>query len=207
MTKAPILFIIAKEPRLGQGKSRLARGFGSVEALRINRALHRVTQRSTQDTRWRRIVALTPDRAVKTMPFGIWPATIARIAQGRGDLGARLARIVQSARNTPIIMIGTDCPALTQRLIAAAITSAHRNGVHAIPADDGGFVLLAARRGHLLAGAFDDVRWSSAQTLADVAARLAARGQRISLSAPLADIDTPEDWLAATRARTARSCG
>lgn len=198
----PVLYVVAKAPALGRGKSRLAEGLGRVEALRINRALHRATMMLAQDVRWRTVLALTPDHAARS-GVALWPKSIMRVAQGQGDLGARLARLAHATPpRTPLVFIGTDCLSLTRAHIARALHAAKRDGVHVIPATDGGFVLLAARSRTQLVGLFDAVRWSSPHTLADVMRNAQARGQRIAAAAALSDIDEPADWRVAKRART-----
>ncbi len=203
------LIVFAKAPALGRGKSRLADGLGRVEALRINRALHAKTLAAARDQRWRTVLSVSPDRAVRGFDPRCWRAVVDRVAQGRGDLGARLARCVDAcaiaAPRAVIAIIGTDCPSLTRVHVAQSLQRAQRDGVHIIPATDGGFVLIAARRAHLLKRAFFSVQWSSPRTLADVCENLQAAGQRFSLATALADIDTPADWLAAARMRL--SCG
>lgn len=205
MTERPLVIVVAKAPALGRGKSRLAQELGVAEALRINRFLHRATIRAAIDVRWDTVLAVTPDRTVYAQYPTVWPAEISRIAQHRGDLGDRLARIAQNARDRTVAMIGTDCLVLSRTQIWRAFCAARRDGVHAIPATDGGFVLLAARRGAVLDGAFHPVRWSSAHTLGDMTNNLRARGQCISTAAPLPDVDTPADWRAAVRARISAS--
>jgi rSAM/selenodomain-associated transferase 1 len=200
----PVVIVMAKAPRLGQGKQRLAATLGACEALRINRRLHKTTLKNAADRRWRTVLSVTPASAIHVQRPTIWPAHIARIPQGLGDLGARLIRAARYAGVAPIVLIGTDCPSLTPRRIALALLAARRDGAHAIPALDGGFVLFAARSIRILPIAFANVRWSSRHTLADVCANLAAHHQRISLSEALPDIDTEADWAAFVR--KSRSC-
>jgi rSAM/selenodomain-associated transferase 1 len=200
----PLLIVMAKAPRLLQGKSRLAASLGAVEALRINRRLHAKTFQVVRDPRWRVILAASPDKATSLQLPMIWPASIPRVAQGRGDLGERLQRMARLAQFAPVAVIGSDCPELSQRRIAHAFRCALRDGAHAIPACDGGFVLLATRTRQIMRCAFEQVRWSSPHTLADVCDNLARAGQRISISAALPDIDTADDWAAF--ARKSRSC-
>lgn len=199
-----MVIVMAKAPRLLHGKSRLAQGVGAAEALRINRFLHARTLRIATDPRWRLIWAVAPDEALHWRLPGIWPARAMRRRQGGGDLGARLTRAMRAAGAAPLALIGTDCPTLTPRRIAEALDAARRDGVHAIPAEDGGFVALAARSARCLSGAFTDVRWSSAHTLNDVCSNLAKAGYRISTSAALPDIDAVADWAAFLA--TKRSC-
>lgn len=207
--RKPHIFVFAKAPALGRGKSRLADGLGRVEALRINRMLHAKAIHASGDSRFVRVLTVTPDHAVRLKGLLCWGKTGVRAAQGRGDLGRRLAKCVadfsRQAPRAPVVIVGTDCPSLTRVHIARACERARRDGVYIIPATDGGFVLIAARRAQLLEHAFSPVFWSSARTLGDVCANLVAAGQRFSLAAALADIDTPADWRAATRAPA--SCG
>jgi glycosyltransferase A (GT-A) superfamily protein (DUF2064 family) len=67
-----------------------------------------------------------------------------------------------------------------------------------IPAEDGGYVLVGARRGGLETGCFEDVAWGSAEVMAQTRQRLANRGwsagQDWREMPALWDVDTPEDF-------------
>ena len=67
-----------------------------------------------------------------------------------------------------------------------------------IPAEDGGYVLVGARRGGLETVCFDDVAWGSAQVMAQTWQQLMARGWQMhhdSREMPaLWDVDTQEDF-------------
>ncbi len=191
------LIVMAKTPRIGHGKSRLAREAGRVAAWRINRFLHAHTMRIAGDARWTVVLAVSPDRDARVRLPGVWPACVSRCAQGRGDLGARMSRAMMHARG-PVAVIGTDCPDATRRDIASAFAALRRAPVVIGAAPDGGFWILAARRGRDVAPAFRNVRWSSAHTLADVESKLRVRAVRLRT---LPDIDTLEDWRAFRRRR------
>ncbi|MDX2234627.1 MAG: TIGR04282 family arsenosugar biosynthesis glycosyltransferase [Hyphomonadaceae bacterium] len=186
------LIVMAKTPRVGQGKSRLARAAGMATAWRVNRALNARTLRVARDPRWRTVIAVSPDRDVRVRLPGVWPPDVDRRPQGRGDLGVRLARALCAARGA-VAVIGTDCPEITRADIAAAFGLLRRAPVVVGPAADGGFWILAAREGRAVARAFHGVRWSSAHTLSDLEARLHRRPARLRVRA---DIDTLEDWRA-----------
>lgn len=191
----PTLIVFAKAPRIGAGKTRLAREIGAVEALRVNRWLHAKCLRHACDPRWRTIIAATPDAAVRDASR-IWPSRLPRQAQGGGDLGARLARAL--ARHRQVAAIGVDCPDLTRARIWAAFR-ALRHAPFAIgPSVDGGFTILAARDGRAAAQAMAPVRWSSAHACADVVRNL---GGGVAMLPTLRDIDTLAD-LRAQRAAT-----
>jgi glycosyltransferase A (GT-A) superfamily protein (DUF2064 family) len=187
--RAPTLIVMARAPRIGAGKQRLAKEAGRVEAWRINRALQAKTLRAAKDPRWMTLLCVTPDAARRLTLPGVWPVGVPRIAQGAGDLGARLARAVKGRRRVAII--GADAPLLTRALIAAAFRALARARFAVGPAHDGGFWILAARRGDAAARAMRGVRWSAPETLDDVLARLPACP---ALLPALRDVDTLADW-------------
>lgn len=202
MTRKPLLIIMAKAPRLGQGKQRLAAQIGAAQALRINRSLHALTLRAAHDPRWRTLLAVAPASAVTRAAPGVWPppSTLPRIAQGQGDLGARIARCVRRARRGPVCVIGVDAPDLRRADIAAAFKALRRDSAVLGLARDGGFWLVGAQSPPRLAAAMAGVRWSTAHAGADMAARLPRPLARLRVQS---DIDTAEDWRAAQAHRAA----
>lgn len=192
--------IMAKAPRIGHGKSRLAAGLGQVEAWRINRALQAQCLRQTADLRWRRLLLVSPNRDCASAFPGVWPANLARKQQGGGDLGARLAQAFLQAPKGEIAVIGVDCPDADRGRIAELFKALAR-APHAIGmAEDGGFWGLATRKPKVAAKAFARVRWSTAYAGADMAAALG----RVAYGARLADIDTAEAWRAYCASKRSR---
>ncbi len=187
MTKA-VLIIMAKAPRVGVGKTRLAKAIGKAEAWRVNRALQARTLRISMDTRWLTLLCVTPDSAASLTLPGAWPAGVKRIAQGGGDLGARLARALGLRRR--VAVIGTDCPAISRALIAQAFAALKRAPYALGPTEDGGFWIFSARSGRDAARAMAEVRWSSEQAGADVLRNLRAR---VEMLPTLWDVDEAAD--------------
>ncbi len=186
------LIVMATAPAFGRGKTRLARGIGRTAALRINRALQSHTLRVVSRGLCVKAIAVTPDSACAARMPRVWPERIIRMKQGKGDLGARLARVMRRVRGH-VAVIGTDCPYLKPRDLAAAFKALGRAPVAVGPATDGGFWILAARRASDVTSAFAGVRWSSADTLRDLELRLPVRIARLRT---LSDIDTIDDWRA-----------
>ena len=189
MIERPTLIVMAKAPRVGVGKTRLARDIGSVEAWRINRALQAHTLRVARDGPWRTLLCVTPDEAVALALPGVWPRAVARLAQGAGDLGERMARALAGRRN--VAMIGTDCPELRRAQVAGAFAALRRAPFALGPAADGGFWLIAARDGSACARAMSGVRWSTRHAATDVIANLGAAN--VALLETLRDVDTAGD--------------
>lgn len=189
MTERATLIVMAKAPRIGVGKTRLAAEIGAVEAWRINRALQARTMRAGTDPRWRTILCVTPDDALGLALPGIWPNDVERLAQGGGDLGERLARALSAHQR--VAVIGTDCRDITRAHIAAAFAALRRAPFAVGPAHDGGFWLLAARDGLAAAQAMGKVRWSTKHAAKDVVRNLGA--PNVALLATLRDVDVAAD--------------
>jgi glycosyltransferase A (GT-A) superfamily protein (DUF2064 family) len=185
MIEAPTLIVMAKRPQLG--KHRLAAEIGAARALETNCALHVHTLREARDPRWRTLLCVAPDAAVDE-DVAEWPRDVERMAQGEGDLGARLARVLAGYDN--VAVIGTDCPLLTRGLLADAFIALRASPFVLGPTDDGGFWILAARSGAASARAMANVRWSSEHSAADVLRNL---GENVALAPRLYDIDTAAD--------------
>jgi len=192
MTK-PLLLIMAKAPRMGAGKTRLARDVGPVEAWRINRLMQAAAMRAACDPRWSaRLLVGGADELRLPLP-GVWPppSRLARGLQGPGDLGVRLARAFRAAGSAPVGVIGSDCPQLTAAALAEGFAQLRRAPFVVGPALDGGFWFFAARRGVEAAAAFAHVRWSSPNACADLRLALPAP---CALARTLADVDDGAAW-------------
>ena len=179
------LVIMAKEPRCGAVKTRLARDIGAVAATQFyRRTLRGVSARLTRDMRWRTLIAVTPDSAIHAP---VWPYGAGLVAQGEGDLGARMQRAFDCLPPGPIVIIGTDIPEISGRHIAQAFRKLGSNDAVLGPCDDGGYWLVGQRRSPRVRDMFAGVRWSSTHTLEDTLANLA--GARVAMLEPLEDVD------------------
>lgn len=117
------------------------------------------------------------------------------VAQADGDLGARMAAAVSAALavHARVLLIGSDCPALTARRLRQA-NQVLLDGAAAVlvPAEDGGYVLLGLTRSDKRL--FEGIAWGNDTVLADTRARLRALGWRSPELETLWDIDRPEDY-------------
>ncbi len=180
------LVIMARAPRLGVGKRRLARDLGALAAWRFQRRmLDRLLRRLARDPRWIAWLAVTPDRAM------LRATTVRVIPQGPGGLGARMARLLCERPPGPVVVVGSDIPDLHAGHVARAFEALGRHDWVFGPAADGGYWLVGARRRRAPWRPFDAVRWSSRHALADSLANL--KGARVALLEELHDVDTGED--------------
>lgn len=192
MSPTPQLVVMAKRPGLGLVKTRLARGIGAVAATRFYRRTSLdLLRRVAGDPRWQTLLALAPDRAVHDK--GVWPGGLLRVAQGTGDLGRRMGRLMRDLPPGPVVIVGSDIPGIAPAHIAEAFRKLGRADAVFGPADDGGYWLVGLRRRPRLVEIFGHVRWSSETTLADTLANVRHAGLRVAMLETLADIDTAED--------------
>ncbi|MBL6932479.1 MAG: TIGR04282 family arsenosugar biosynthesis glycosyltransferase [Rhodospirillales bacterium] len=182
------LVVFAKEPLLGQVKTRLGRDIGTVAATRFyRRILSDVTRRLGQEERWRCWLSLSPDSAINRHPF--WPSSFQPVKQGGGDIGQRMDRAMRQMPSGPVVIIGTDVPAIRPDHIENAFKAlGHHDAVFG-PAADGGYWLVGARRSPRTPDLFSNVRWSSEHTLADTLNTLQKNDVKVALLETLDDVD------------------
>lgn len=180
------LVVFAKAPALGRVKSRLAAGIGAAAALRFyRRTLAMLLRRVGRDPRWRTVLAVTPDRAVRRS--GGWAGALPRMPQRGGDLGRRMARVFRLRPPGPVVIVGGDIPELAARHVWQAFRALGAADAVFGPARDGGYWLVGVRRGPPLPYLFRRVRWSTRHALGDTLANLG--GRRAILLERLDDID------------------
>ena len=177
------VFVFTRAPRLGRVKRRLAREIGDRAALRFHLAtLHRLVRALARERGFRTVLATTGGyiTGLRGVP---------RVAQGQGDLGARMGRVLARARRA--VIVGSDIPRAGAADIRAAFAALGRADAVFGPAADGGYWLVGfgPRR---VARPFARVRWSTEHALADTLANF--RGRRVALLRMLGDVDTLEDY-------------
>ncbi|MEQ8504163.1 MAG: TIGR04282 family arsenosugar biosynthesis glycosyltransferase [Rhodospirillales bacterium] len=184
------LVVFAKAPRMGRVKSRLARHIGAVGAWAFYRGmLAGLTRRLGRDRRWRCWLAVTPEQSL--FDQGLWrlaaPGIDAFATQGEGGLGDRMARVMAALPPGPVVLIGSDIPGIRPDMIARAFRLLGDHDAVFGPAADGGYWLVGLKRRPRFIDPFQNVRWSTAQALADTQANL--KGLNVALIETLEDID------------------
>lgn len=193
MTLTPQLVVMAKRPVLGLVKTRLAKSIGAVAASRFYRRTSlELIARVGGDPRWQTLLALSPDNAVHD--GGVWPEGIPRIAQGAGDLGARMGRLMCDLPLGPVVIIGSDIPDISRAHIADAFGKL--GGADAVfgPSEDGGYWLVGLKRRPRVVDIFADVRWSSEYALGDTLRNAEGAELNVAKLETLRDIDTGDDY-------------
>lgn len=185
----PTLIVMTKLPQPGRVKTRLGRQIGMIDAAGWMRRQARALLREVTSPRWHLCLAVTPDGAVDAP---LWPRGAERRAQGRGDLGLRMGRMLRRAGPGPVILIGSDIPDLRAAHINRALIALGRVDAVLGPARDGGYWMIGFRHPGLVpAHLFDGVRWSSPDARDDTLKTLSRL--RVTLTDMLDDVDEAAD--------------
>ena len=193
---AAAVAVLAKAPVAGLAKTRLAPALGLAGAARAQRrfalqtlhcaraaALGAITLWCAPDTQHRFF------RAVRSQ-------VDACLAQPAGDLAARMGQAFQShfaqQPGLPLLLVGTDCPALAPGHLQQAARALQDHDVVLIPAEDGGYVLIGMRR--WVPQALQGIAWSTDQVLLQTRRQLKACGASWTELDALWDVDEPADW-------------
>lgn len=194
MKKTCLIQVFAKAPVAGTCKTRLAPSTGYRGAARIQ---HELIHLSVD-----KAAAFSPNTELWCAPSCSHPAFalcsrrhgIPRRQQLGNDLGQRMAGAIgQGLRCADqVILIGTDCPALTTEHLASASgqLSGDKDFVF-IPAEDGGYVLVGARINE--PRVFTGIDWGTSTVMQATKRRLQRLGVNYGLMPALWDVDHPED--------------
>ena len=190
----PTLIVMVKEPLPGRVKTRLGRDIGVIPATWwLRHQTHRLIRRM-RDPRLNVILAVSPDYQGLTSRF--WPNSIERIGQGAGDLGARMAHLLNVPDHGPVCIIGGDIPAISPTHIVRAFAQLGSNDFVFGPATDGGFWLVGAKRIKALPPRlFGGIEWSTPNTLKHTVLSLGS--VRVGFADRLSDVDTKCDLTSA----------
>lgn len=187
--------VFARAPELGKVKTRLIPALGAESALALYTAMLERT--------------LSLVKVSGLAPMSLWvtsnPSHEKFITycsereiylQYGADLGQRMAHCIAELLSKPdtdyLVLIGTDCPALTKEYLQAALT-ALQGGQDCVlgPARDGGYVLIGLRR--LIPALFQDIDWSTSRVLAQTLDRIASMEVRLTLLEEQWDVDESAD--------------
>lgn len=187
------IVIFAKAPVPGRVKTRLIPALGADGAARLAAQMLHHTARESLGAELG-VVELCADPDPQHPDWtGHIPEGVQLSVQGDGDLGERLTTAARRAieAGERVLLIGTDCPGLDRRRLAAAAAALERYDAVIHPTEDGGYALLGL--GRFDARLFDGIAWSTSSVAADTIARIEALGWPLQVADTLRDIDEPAD--------------
>ena len=189
------LIVLAKSPVPGQVKTRLIPSLGAAAAARLHENLV-----------WH---SLTKAVNSGVGPVNLWcaPSTehplfrrcadhfgVELRAQTEGDLGRRMANALRETLQlaSSALLIGTDCPSLTQEDLRAA-SMALQEGAEGVlgPTEDGGYALIGLKT--VDPDLFEGIAWGTSNVLEETRDRLRVLGWKWHELPVRWDIDRLED--------------
>ena len=202
----PLLIIMAKWPRYGNCKTRLAKDIGEKNALKIqNEMLNHTFSVSTYLAKNEIAEICLAITGIGNNKSQKWCREIGiknYIQQGKGCLGEKMKRqIIRTQRNfrksdkKNLIFIGTDLPNLSHLDILETISKLKKNDAVLGPSNDGGYWLLALSKEVINKKVypFINIKWSSQNVLQMTVNQLIQQNLKIDYLDTKIDIDTIKD--------------
>jgi uncharacterized protein len=175
----------------GKVKTRLAKTVGDDQALKIYKALLKHTCDVVQSVSTQRFLFYSNFIDQNDD----WPiAHFHKLLQSGPDLGEKMKnafeQIFQS--HEKVVIIGSDCPALTDKIVNEAFEKLESFPFVIGPATDGGYYLLGMNQ--FSPAIFDNVEWSTSQVTSKTIKIIRNSSKSYHLLPELSDIDNEEDW-------------
>lgn len=200
----PIVAVMARFPRAGAVKTRLAPLLGPEGAADLHRELaaHCVARLRPLHATGEATIEVHfeggSQQAVREW-IGGWPRLV---RQPEGDLGDRLHAALSRALHAgapSAVVVGSDCPGARPAHVRAALRALESKDVVVGPAEDGGYWLLGVSANaapRALAVLFDGISWGGDRVFAQTMERAERSHLRVAVVDRLADVDRPEDVAA-----------
>lgn len=186
------LLIFIKNPEKGKVKTRIAQTAGEDRALQIYLELLRHTRQVSQEIDARRLLFYSDFIEESDQ----WSSQeFQKLVQHGEDLGERMSNAFLLGLIQPddkAIIIGSDCPLLTNDIVESAFAKLDDFPFVVGPATDGGYYLLGMK--HHTPEVFENIQWSTKNVLSDTLERIQELEKEYFLLPELPDIDYEADW-------------
>lgn len=185
------LIIIAKYPEEGTVKTRLKGVLSDQERLKLYVTLLTHTVEKLKAIRGvNTFIAFAPESSHEYFS----QFNVGLISLHKGDLGIRMFEAFKEVFDTgyqKAALVGADIPDLSASIILSAMNILSDNDLVYGPAKDGGYYLVGMSR--LIREVFEDVPWSSDQTLKKSILKAEQYNYSVDFTETLSDIDTIDD--------------
>lgn len=188
------LIIFARKPVLGKVKTRLATKAGQQKALEIYKLLLAHTRSIASSLLCDKFVFVT-----EPIDDNFWQEFAAEMQEGI-DLGNRMQHafnLLFSKGYQHCVIIGSDCPGLSSKMVTIAFQSLNDNDMVIGPATDGGYYLLGMRK--MIGEVFINKDWSTSKVFDQTMQDVISLNLSCYLLPQLTDVDeiedVPAEWL------------
>jgi len=184
------VIVFEKEPVPGLVKTRLAKDIGQENAVKVYSNLLSITHSVLQNFKASIFVyrdGNIPEKDDQRKNYHY------RSQDGK-DLGERMSKAfeeVLQGKNEKVLLIGTDCPEISQEILMMAFSALEKNDVVLGPAFDGGYYLIGMKKKHPML--FDQIKWSTNVVLQKTIEKITHEKLSYYLLPTLRDLDNLED--------------
>ncbi|MFW8601197.1 TIGR04282 family arsenosugar biosynthesis glycosyltransferase [Desulfobacterota bacterium M19] len=190
------IIIFIRSPVPGLVKTRLIPALGAQGAADCQRRMSEQTVRRVRELkRYRTIDIQIHYTGGKTEMMAAWLGDDLNYHPQRGnDIGCRMTAAFQqafAAGSRRIILVGSDCPALTAAILHSALNKLKRLDLVLGPAMDGGYYLIGLNRP--CPTLFTEISWGTSKVFAETLKKAEEQSLSIGHTDTLYDIDRPED--------------
>ncbi|MDC1171343.1 TIGR04282 family arsenosugar biosynthesis glycosyltransferase [Alphaproteobacteria bacterium] len=187
------LIVFAKEPRIGNVKTRLATDIGYVNATFWYRQhLAILIKELTNKLPFKKkYLFVSPNNSKRNFTYYTSKGWEIRY-QSNGELGKRMKDALNNTGEGPRLLIGSDIPGIKIKHIKFALKELTKTKAVFGPARDGGYWLIGMAR-YQKAPEMKNVRWSSEHALVDTI-RCFNQKTTISYVTTMNDIDNGQDF-------------
>jgi rSAM/selenodomain-associated transferase 1 len=188
------LIIMAKQPAVGQTKTRLCPPLTPTQAAALYEALLRDSIELAAGLEGVRLaIAVTPPEAMGYFRR-ISPAGATLLPVAGADIGDCLNQVLSrllAAGHGQALACNSDGPTLPVAFLRQAIALLDESDVVLGPSEDGGYYLIGLKRPR--PELFQGIAWSTGRVLAQTVERAEALGLSVALTLPWYDVDTASD--------------
>jgi hypothetical protein len=185
----PALIIFVRNPVLGKVKTRIAATIGDENALAVYKYLLHHTKDITESLAVAKFVFYADGVTANDLWNGY-----EKFLQSGTDLGERMRNAfewVLEKGYDKIIIIGSDCFELDEKMIAAAFLKLNDYDIVIGPAADGGYYLLGMQSP--FKNLFKDITWSSSRVFNETNKQIEQQKLSLFLFPSLNDVDEEKD--------------
>ena len=184
------LIIFVKNPVAGKVKTRLANSIGDKKALEVYMHLLELTRKVAEGVDCTRHLFYSDKIDSDDWSLGQFNKHL----QSGNDLGEKMKNAVHHILTLGakrVIIIGSDCPEITSKIVEEAFATLKEKNVCIGPAKDGGYYLLGMRE--LYSTLFEEKQWSTGSVFEDTLVNLMKNRLSYACLPPLSDVDTISD--------------
>ena len=187
------LILFTRYPQPGATKTRLIPALGAQGAAELHqRMAERVLQQALSFSRTRGVALEIHFAGGEESAMRQWLGQHTFSPQGEGSVGDRMAHSFKNAFDAGVsqaVIIGSDCPGLTAKILENAFDALESCDLVLGPARDGGYYLIGLTQAR--PALFTGIAWGTEAVLNQTLAK--AHALTIKQLTPLHDIDRPED--------------